>query len=62
MATYDSATGLGGLDGSIGFETDRPENVGSAFNTTVSFFAPLQTKRTSCEYREIQSTILRLKG
>ncbi|KAJ6453546.1 WSC domain-containing protein [Mycena sanguinolenta] len=47
MATYDSATGLGGLDGSITFETDRPENIGTAFNTTALFFAPLATNRVS---------------
>ncbi|KAJ7694001.1 heme peroxidase [Mycena olivaceomarginata] len=47
MATYDSATGLGGLDGSIQFETDRPENIGTAMNTTVEFFGPLQSKRAS---------------
>ncbi|KAJ7618546.1 heme peroxidase [Roridomyces roridus] len=47
MATHDSATGLGGLDGSIGYETDRPENVGTAFNTTMSFFNVLQTSHFS---------------
>ncbi|KAF8188810.1 heme peroxidase, partial [Mycena galopus ATCC 62051] len=47
VATYNSATGLGGLDGSITFETNRPENIGTAFNTTASFFGPLQTKRIS---------------
>jgi hypothetical protein len=25
MATYDAATGTGGLDGSIQYEVDRPE-------------------------------------
>ncbi|KAF8188818.1 heme peroxidase, partial [Mycena galopus ATCC 62051] len=44
MATYNISTGLGGLDGSITFETNRPENIGTAFNTTALFFAPLQTK------------------
>ncbi|KAJ7609161.1 heme peroxidase [Roridomyces roridus] len=47
MATYDSATGLGGLDASIGFETNRPENMGTAFNTTMSFFNVTQTNHMS---------------
>ncbi|KAG9203758.1 hypothetical protein G6514_002373 [Epicoccum nigrum] len=37
MATYDKATGTGGLDASIQFETDRSENAGDAFNGTLSF-------------------------
>ncbi|KAJ7650999.1 heme peroxidase [Roridomyces roridus] len=47
MATHDSSTGLGGLDGSIGFETLRPENIGTAFNTTLLFFRPTASKRVS---------------
>lgn len=37
MATHDVTTGLGGLDASIMFETERDENVGSAFNGTFGF-------------------------
>ncbi|KAJ7775683.1 heme peroxidase [Mycena maculata] len=62
MATYNSTTGLGGLDGSIGFETNRPENVGSAFNTTVSFFAPLQTAQTSFSDLLALGVILAIKN
>ncbi|KAJ7775712.1 heme peroxidase [Mycena maculata] len=47
MATHNSETGLGGLDASIGFETFRPENIGTAFNTTLGFFNELQTKQIS---------------
>ncbi|KAK8031846.1 heme peroxidase [Apiospora arundinis] len=38
-ATHDAAAGTGGLDASILFETDRPENPGSAFNDTFGFFS-----------------------
>ncbi|KAG9237989.1 heme peroxidase [Amylocarpus encephaloides] len=43
VAFHDSVThhisdGTGGLDASIGFETDRDENVGSAMNDTMHFF------------------------
>lgn len=34
--THDKATGLGGLDASIMFETHREENTGDAFNNTMS--------------------------
>ncbi|KAK8063989.1 WSC domain-containing protein [Apiospora saccharicola] len=38
-ATHDKEAGTGGLDASILFETDRPENPGTAFNDTFSFFS-----------------------
>ncbi|KAK8040857.1 hypothetical protein PG994_013864 [Apiospora phragmitis] len=38
-ATHDAAAGTGGLDASILFETDRPENPGTAFNDTFGFFS-----------------------
>lgn len=41
------ADGTGGLDASIGFETFREENVGSAFNDSFAFFAPYVDSRTS---------------
>ena len=47
MATFDIDTGLGGLDASIGFETDRPQNIGSAMNTSMVFFAGFQHKSSS---------------
>ncbi|KAK8120454.1 hypothetical protein PG999_004574 [Apiospora kogelbergensis] len=38
MATHDAAAATGGLDASIMYETDRPENPGDAFNITFGFF------------------------
>ncbi|KAI1311710.1 heme peroxidase [Xylaria venustula] len=40
FATADVAAGTGGLDASIGFETYRDENKGSAFNDTFLFWQP----------------------
>ncbi|KKA28233.1 hypothetical protein TD95_002415 [Thielaviopsis punctulata] len=43
--THDKAAGTGGLDGSIRWETNRPENPGKAFNDTLgqmaSFISPV---------------------
>lgn len=47
MATADIETGIGGLDASIGFETDRGENIGVAFNATLRFFNGFYSPRTS---------------
>ncbi|KAK2009672.1 WSC domain-containing protein [Colletotrichum eremochloae] len=47
MATHDAAAGTGGLDASIFFELDRPENVGSAFNNTFAFFRSFHSVRAS---------------
>ncbi|KAF6823717.1 WSC domain-containing protein [Colletotrichum plurivorum] len=47
MATHDAAAGTGGLDASIFFELDRPENAGSAFNNTFSFFSSFHSIRAS---------------
>ncbi|KAL7940295.1 heme peroxidase [Trichoderma barbatum] len=38
MATADVSAGTGGLDASIVFEMDRPENVGDAFQETLGIF------------------------
>ncbi|KAJ6589600.1 heme peroxidase [Mycena capillaripes] len=62
MATHDAASGLGGLDGSIQFETDRPENIGTAMNTTVEFFGPLQSKRASFADRLALGVVLAIKN
>ncbi|KAI0880494.1 heme peroxidase [Annulohypoxylon maeteangense] len=40
FATADIAAGTGGLDASIGFETGREENSGSAFNDSFTFWKP----------------------
>ncbi|KAF2638855.1 heme peroxidase [Massarina eburnea CBS 473.64] len=39
MATYDTDTGLGGIDASIMFETNREENKGTAFDNTFGHLA-----------------------
>ncbi|KAL7929729.1 heme peroxidase [Trichoderma chlorosporum] len=47
MATADVQTGTGGIDASIVFEKDRPENPGSGFQETLDFFRPRYTTRSS---------------
>ncbi|KIK68410.1 hypothetical protein GYMLUDRAFT_153711 [Collybiopsis luxurians FD-317 M1] len=46
-ATANISDGTGGTDASIGWETERPENVGSAFNDSMSFFAPFVNQYVS---------------
>lgn len=48
--TADVEKGTGGIDASIGFETLRPENSGSAMNDSLAFFAPFVDAHTSSEY------------
>ncbi|KAI9050226.1 hypothetical protein LZ554_006365 [Drepanopeziza brunnea f. sp. 'monogermtubi'] len=43
FVTGDVASGMGGLDASIGFEADRPENKGVFVDDTLRFFAPTTT-------------------
>lgn len=40
-------TGMGGMDGSIMFELTYPENVGSAFTSTVQAMSPFYNSRAS---------------
>ncbi|KAF4460940.1 peroxidase [Fusarium albosuccineum] len=47
MATHDAKAGTGGLDASIFWELDRPENVGSAFDSTFGFFSGFFSERVS---------------
>ncbi|KAL3425090.1 WSC domain-containing protein [Phlyctema vagabunda] len=47
MSTYSTSTGLGGLDASIMYETEREENIGTAFNTTLSQIAGYYSTRSS---------------
>jgi hypothetical protein len=47
MATGSTFTGIGGLDGSIAFELGSGENLGSAFVTTLTTFAPFFSSQTS---------------
>ncbi|UKZ67466.1 uncharacterized protein TrAtP1_008626 [Trichoderma atroviride] len=47
MATADVNAGTGGVDASIMFETDRPENPGKGFSETFGIFSGAYTTRTS---------------
>ena len=47
FVTADVAAGTGGLDASIGFETLRAENVGTAFNDSLFFFSFFVTDKSS---------------
>lgn len=49
FVTANVTSGTGGIDASIGFETLRPENSGSAMNDSLSFFAPYVNKHVSSE-------------
>ncbi|KAI1330774.1 heme peroxidase [Xylariaceae sp. FL0255] len=40
FVTADVQAGTGGIDASIGFETGRAENIGSAFNDSFTFWQP----------------------
>ncbi|KAJ7265925.1 heme peroxidase [Mycena haematopus] len=61
-ATYNIDTGLGGVDASIGFETDRPQNVGSSMNVSLVFFAAFQSKTSSMADVIALSVILAIKN
>lgn len=58
MATFDKATGTGGLDASIQFETNRDENKGDAFNATFAFTNNYYTVRTSAADLVALSTVI----
>ncbi|KAF7343906.1 Peroxidase [Mycena venus] len=62
MATYSTETGLGGLDASIGFETDRAQNIGTAMNTSLLFFGAFQSKTSSMADVIALSVILAVKN
>ncbi|KAG6880275.1 hypothetical protein C0992_001844 [Termitomyces sp. T32_za158] len=47
MATHDASNGTGGLDGSIVYELDRPENFGAGFTSTLSDFEVYPNKYVS---------------
>jgi hypothetical protein len=47
MATANVAAGTGGLDGSLQFETDREENVGSGITSSFGFFQNFFNARVS---------------
>jgi hypothetical protein len=46
-ATHDATTKIGGLDASIQYELDRPENLGAALNNTLSDIASSVSLRNS---------------
>jgi hypothetical protein len=50
FATANVAKGTGGMDASIGWETNRPENSGTAMNDSLSFFNPFVNKHASSMY------------
>jgi hypothetical protein len=45
--THDATTGIGGLDASIQYELDRPENLGAALNNTLNDMASSVNIRSS---------------
>lgn len=47
FVTAHVAEGLGGIDASIGFETLREEDSGSAFNDSLAFFRPYVNSKIS---------------
>ncbi|KAF8917414.1 heme peroxidase [Mucidula mucida] len=47
MITHNAVAGSGGLDASIMFETERAENPGEAFNTTLGFMLNYYNNRAS---------------
>lgn len=49
FVTANVAAGTGGIDASIGFETLREENSGTAFNDSFSFFRPYVNSVISSE-------------
>ncbi|KAJ7929052.1 heme peroxidase [Mycena leptocephala] len=61
-ATYSIETGLGGLDASIGFETDRPQNIGRSMNDSLVFFGAFQSKTSSMADVIALSVILAIKN
>lgn len=63
FVTADVRAGTGGVDASIGFETARGENSGSAFNDSFTFWAPFVNDAVSskvfCDLREKASGWIR---
>lgn len=49
FAPANVALGTGGMDASLGFETDRDENHGAAMNDSLTFFAPFVNKYASSQ-------------
>lgn len=54
FATATVATGVGGVDASIGWETNRPENSGAAMNDSLGYWAMFVNKHVAsgcCHYK-----------
>jgi hypothetical protein len=49
--TANVTAGTGGVDASIGFETNREENSGSAFNDSFTFWRPFVNDAVSSEFK-----------
>jgi hypothetical protein len=50
FVTADVRARTGGVDASIGFETERGENSGSAFNDSFTFWAPFVNDAVSSKF------------
>jgi hypothetical protein len=50
FVTADVGAGTGGVDASIGFETPREENKGSAFNDSFTFWRPFVNEFVPSEF------------
>lgn len=55
MVTADVTAGTGGVDASIGFETARGENSGSAFNDSFTFWRPFVNEAVSSKPFKFES-------
>jgi hypothetical protein len=62
FVTAHVVNGTGGMDASIGFETLREEDSGSAMNDSLSFFRPFVNPKVSSEYFFPRSGLLPLTG
>ncbi|KAF7301125.1 Peroxidase [Mycena indigotica] len=61
-STFDIHTGLGGVDASIGFETNRGQNIGAGMNDSLVFFGAFQSKTSSMADVIALSAILAVKN
>lgn len=56
FVTADIGAGTGGIDASIGFETERGENSGSAFNDSFTFWAPFVNDVVSSKFHPARTS------
>lgn len=62
MSTADVFAGTGGLDASIVFEMDRPENIGDAFQETLNIFKGNYINRMSMSDLFALATVMAVGG